>query len=91
MSKANGTTCSPVASQKCPTARRTRKPMPASNRYGSSDQAIPAASSAFFLNCNELAARLAPSDPQFGAEVAKIVSRHDTQILGPPPPRTQPA
>jgi mannose-6-phosphate isomerase-like protein (cupin superfamily) len=45
----------------------------------------------FFPELHELVARLSPSDPQFGAEVAKIVSRHDTKILGPPPPRTQPA
>ena len=45
----------------------------------------------FFPELHELVARLSPSDPQFGAEVTKIVSRHDTQILGPPPPRTDPA
>ncbi len=43
----------------------------------------------FFPELHELAARLSPWDPQFGAEAAKIVSRHDTKIIGPPPPRTQ--
>jgi mannose-6-phosphate isomerase-like protein (cupin superfamily) len=45
----------------------------------------------FFPELHELASRLSPSHPQFRAEAAKIVSRHDTTILGPPPPRTQPA
>jgi mannose-6-phosphate isomerase-like protein (cupin superfamily) len=45
----------------------------------------------FFPELHELAARLSPADPQFGAEAAKIVSRHDTKILAPPPPRTHPA
>ncbi len=42
----------------------------------------------FFPELHELVARLSPSEAHFGAEVSKIVSRHDTQILGPPPPRT---
>jgi mannose-6-phosphate isomerase-like protein (cupin superfamily) len=45
----------------------------------------------FFPELHQLTTRLSPQDPQFGAEVSKIVSRHDTQIIGPPPPRTQPA
>jgi mannose-6-phosphate isomerase-like protein (cupin superfamily) len=45
----------------------------------------------FFPELHELVARLSPSDPQFRVEAARIVSRHDTQIVGPPPPRPQPA
>jgi mannose-6-phosphate isomerase-like protein (cupin superfamily) len=41
----------------------------------------------FSPDLHELVLRLSPSDPQFGAEVAKVLSRHDTKILGPPPPR----
>jgi quercetin dioxygenase-like cupin family protein len=45
----------------------------------------------FFPELHELASRLSPADPHFSAEVTKIVSRHDTKVLGPPPPRTVPA
>jgi mannose-6-phosphate isomerase-like protein (cupin superfamily) len=41
----------------------------------------------FFPELHDLVSRLPPSDPQFGAEVAKILGRHDTKILGPPPHR----
>ena len=45
----------------------------------------------YFPELHELVARLSPSDPQFGPEVARIVSRHDTHIVGPPPSRNPPA
>jgi quercetin dioxygenase-like cupin family protein len=40
-----------------------------------------------FPAIDKLAARLSPSSPQWGPEAAKIVSRHDTTVLGPPPRR----
>jgi len=40
-----------------------------------------------FPEIDKLAARLSTSTPQRGPELAKIVSRHDTKVLGPPPPR----
>lgn len=47
----------------------------------------PAGFEQFFPELHEIASRLSPSDPQFGAEVAKALSRHDTKVIGPPPPR----
>jgi len=41
-----------------------------------------------FPEINELASRIAPSSPQWGSEMAKIISRHDTKVLGPPPRKT---
>ncbi len=41
-----------------------------------------------FPEINQLAARLSPSSPQWGPEMAKIISRHDTKVLGPPPHRS---
>lgn len=43
-----------------------------------------------FAEIDELASRVAPTSPQWGPELAKIVSRHDTKVLGPPPPRSRP-
>ena len=40
-----------------------------------------------FPEIGELAARVSPGTPEFGREVAKIISRHDTKVLGPPPKR----
>jgi mannose-6-phosphate isomerase-like protein (cupin superfamily) len=48
----------------------------------------PAGFEHFFAELDKLTARLRPSDPQFGAEVAKILVRFDTKPLGPAPPRT---
>jgi len=48
----------------------------------------PAGFERFFPELHELVSRIPPSNPQFGPEVAKILSRHDTKVLGPPPPRT---
>lgn len=49
----------------------------------------PAGFERFFPELHQLASRLSALDPQFGAEVAKILSRFDTKVLGPPPPKTQ--
>ena len=40
-----------------------------------------------FPEMSELASRIAPSDPQWGVEITRIISRHDTKVLGPPPRR----
>jgi mannose-6-phosphate isomerase-like protein (cupin superfamily) len=40
-----------------------------------------------FPEIGQLASRITPSSPQWGQEVAKIISRHDTKVLGPPPRR----
>lgn len=47
----------------------------------------PAGFERYFPALAELAKNLKPSDPQWPAEVAKVVSRYDTKVLGPPPPR----
>jgi mannose-6-phosphate isomerase-like protein (cupin superfamily) len=48
----------------------------------------PAGFEKFFPAAAELAARMKPSDPQWVSEVTKIVSRYDTKVLGPAPPRS---
>jgi mannose-6-phosphate isomerase-like protein (cupin superfamily) len=48
----------------------------------------PAGFEKYFPDLAELAKRLKPSDPQWPMEVVQIVSRHDTNVLGPPPPRS---
>jgi mannose-6-phosphate isomerase-like protein (cupin superfamily) len=48
----------------------------------------PAGFERFFAELDKLVSRVPPSDPQFGAEVAKILVRYDTKPLGPAPPRT---
>ena len=48
----------------------------------------PAGFERFFPELHELASRLSPSEPQWGPEVARIISRYDTKVLGPPPPRS---
>lgn len=40
-----------------------------------------------FAEIDELASRISPSNPQWGPEIGRIISRHDTQVLGPPPRR----
>jgi len=42
-----------------------------------------------FPEISELASRVAPTSPQWGPEIAKIISRYDTKVLGPPPRRSQ--
>jgi mannose-6-phosphate isomerase-like protein (cupin superfamily) len=48
----------------------------------------PAGFERFFAELDKLVSHVPPSDPQFGAEVAKILVRYDTKPLGPAPPRT---
>ncbi len=45
----------------------------------------PAGFELFFADLDQLVRRVPPSDPQFGAEIAKLLPRYDTQPLGPPP------
>lgn len=40
-----------------------------------------------FPEINDLASRIAPSTPQWGPEIVKIITRHDTKVVGPPPRR----
>jgi len=47
----------------------------------------PAGFERYFPALAELAKNLKPSDPRWPAEVTKVVSRYDTTVLGPPPPR----
>lgn len=47
----------------------------------------PAGFERFFPELNELVSRVPPSDPSFRAEVIKVITRHGTTVLGPPPPR----
>ncbi len=48
----------------------------------------PAGFEQFFVELDKLASRVPPADPQFRAEVAKILVRFDTRPLGPAPPRS---
>jgi mannose-6-phosphate isomerase-like protein (cupin superfamily) len=48
----------------------------------------PAGFERFFPELDKLVSRLSPLDPQFGAEVAKIVVQYDTKLIGPAPART---
>jgi mannose-6-phosphate isomerase-like protein (cupin superfamily) len=48
----------------------------------------PAGFERFFPELDKLVARLSPADPQFGAEVGKLLVQYDTKPLGPAPPRT---
>ena len=48
----------------------------------------PAGFERFFAELDKVAARVRPTDPQFGAEVAKVLARFDTKPLGPAPART---
>ena len=48
----------------------------------------PAGFERFFAELDKLVARIRPTDPQFGAEVAKILVRYDTKPLGPAPARS---
>jgi quercetin dioxygenase-like cupin family protein len=47
----------------------------------------PAGFERFFVDLHEIAGRVAPG-PQFGAEIAKMMPKHDTKPLGPPPRRS---
>jgi len=40
-----------------------------------------------FPEINELASQIRPSSAEWGPAIAKIISRHDTKVLGPPPAR----
>ncbi len=42
-----------------------------------------------FPEIDALASRISALDPQFGMEISKIISRHDTKVLGPPPRRSR--
>ncbi len=48
----------------------------------------PAGFERFFPELDKLVSRLSPADPQFGAEVSKILVLYDTKPLGPAPART---
>ena len=48
----------------------------------------PAGFERFFAELDKLLLRVPPSDPQFGAEVAKILVRYETKPLGPAPARS---
>lgn len=48
----------------------------------------PAGFERFFPELDDLVSRLSPSDPTFAGEVSRLLSRHDTQVLGPPPARS---
>lgn len=48
----------------------------------------PAGFERFFPELNELVLRIPPGDPRFPVEVTKLIAQHDTQVLGPPPPRS---
>ncbi len=47
----------------------------------------PAGFDGAFRELSELALRMSHTDPQWGAEVSRIITRHDTKVLGPPPRR----
>jgi mannose-6-phosphate isomerase-like protein (cupin superfamily) len=47
----------------------------------------PAGFERFFIELDEIAKRVPPG-PQFGAEIAKIMPKYDTEPLGPPPRRS---
>jgi mannose-6-phosphate isomerase-like protein (cupin superfamily) len=45
----------------------------------------PAGFERFFVAQDEILSRIPPEDPQLPSEIARILGRHDTQVLGPPP------
>jgi len=45
----------------------------------------PAGFEGFFAAQDRILSRIAPGDPQIAVELASALSRHDTQVLGPPP------
>jgi mannose-6-phosphate isomerase-like protein (cupin superfamily) len=46
----------------------------------------PAGFERVFAAQHKILSRIAPGDPQLPIEIAAILGRYDTQILGPPPP-----
>jgi len=50
----------------------------------------PAGFEGLFAAQDEILSRMPAGDPLFAAELARVLRRHGTEVLGPPPPSTAP-